>query len=249
MKLAVLLAGRGFPKLRSAVTLLESEGRRVLVDSGLVEDGDKLVAALAARGLVPDDIDTIVSTHLHYDHCGNHLLFKNARYVVGRADYVDTVGFIAHYHQDETPGKQSTAEILRGKNATIKEFYVRSIVREITRNLEFYNALLAGDARFQPVSITERLQLTSEIEVIPTPGHTPGHLSVVAHGVEIDGERVSVLVGGDAVYAKNGEVGGDGDAQLAWRPSIYRKTQQELLERYDWVVPGHDTLIRKGVVA
>jgi glyoxylase-like metal-dependent hydrolase (beta-lactamase superfamily II) len=249
MKLTVLLPGRGFPKLRSAVTLLESEDKRVLVDSGLCEDGDKLVAALAGCGLVPADIDTIVSTHLHYDHCGNHLLFENAQYVVGAADYHDTRGFIAHYHQDETPNKQSTADILRGKNATIKEFYVRSIVREITRNLAFYNALLAGDRRFVPVKITDTLFLTSEIEVVPSPGHTPGHLSVVAHGVELEGERVSVLVGGDAIYAKNGAIGGDGDAQLAWKPSIYRATQAALLERYDWVVPGHDTLIRKGVSA
>ncbi|HEY0143946.1 MAG TPA: MBL fold metallo-hydrolase [Thermoanaerobaculia bacterium] len=247
MKLSILLPGSGFPKLRSAVTLLESEGRRVLVDSGLCEDGGKLVAALAARGLAPEDVDTIVTTHLHYDHCGNHLLFPNARFVVGAADYEDTRGFIAHYHADRTDGKIATAELLRSKNATIKDFYVRSIVREITRNLAFYDALLAGDARFEPVSIDETLFLTSEIEVVPTPGHTPGHISVVAHDVEIGGERVTVLIGGDAVYSRNGEVTGAGDAHLAWNPALYRTTRESLLARYDWVIPGHDTLISNAV--
>ena len=244
MRLSVLLPGRGFPKLRSAVTLLESEGRRVLVDSGLCEDGDKLVAALAGRGLVPDDVDVVVTTHLHHDHCGNHLRFPNARFVVGAADYADTRGFIAYYHADTTPGKTATAEMMRGKNGNIKEFYVRSIVREITRNLAFYNAVLAGDERFEPVTLDAPLFLTGEIEIIATPGHTPGHLSVVAHGVEIDGEQVSVLVGGDAVYSRNGQAGGDGDAQLAWKPAVYRATRDALLARFQWVIPGHDTLMR-----
>jgi glyoxylase-like metal-dependent hydrolase (beta-lactamase superfamily II) len=235
MKLALLLPGSGFPKLRSAVTLLESEGRRVLVDSGLCEDGGKLVAALAQRGLAPEQVDTIVTTHLHYDHCGNHLLFPNARYVVGRADYEHTRDFIAHYHADETPSKTATADILRRNNAAIKDFYVRSIVREVTRNLAFYNALLAGDERFQPVSLTESLWLTSEIEVVPTPGHTPGHLSVVAHNVI--GPMSPILIGGDAISSR------DGEPHLAWNPGLYGQTRASLLARFDWMIPGHDALI------
>lgn len=247
MRLTLLLPGSGFPKLRSAVTLLESEGRRVLVDSGLCEDGDKLVAALALRGLVPEQIDTVVTTHLHYDHCGNHLLFANARYLVGAADYEDTRGFIAHYHADQTPSKTATAQILRRNNAAIKDFYVRAIVREVTRNLAFYDALLAGDARFQPIDADAPLWLTSEIEVIPTPGHTPGHLAVVAHNVELEhrppaGRSASVLIGGDAISSRNGDLG-DGEPHLAWKPGVYGATRESLLSRYDWVIPGHDALI------
>jgi glyoxylase-like metal-dependent hydrolase (beta-lactamase superfamily II) len=32
--------------------------------------------------LKPDNIDVVVNTHLHFDHCGNNKLFKNARFVV-----------------------------------------------------------------------------------------------------------------------------------------------------------------------
>lgn len=269
MKLTLLLPGSGFPKLRSAVTLLESEGRRVLVDSGLCEDGGKLVAAIALCGLMPEQVDTIVTTHLHYDHCGNHLLFPNARYIVGEADYIDTRGFISHYHADETPFKSATAAILRRNNAAIKDFYVRSIVREVTRNLDFYNALLAKDERFQPVSLDEPLWLTSEIEVVATPGHTPGHLSVIAHNVESwqltagsrreapnhtssapssgqpptdNRRRTSVLIGGDAISSRNGDLG-NGEPHLAWNPGIYARTREALITRFDWIIPGHDALI------
>jgi glyoxylase-like metal-dependent hydrolase (beta-lactamase superfamily II) len=239
MRLSLLLPGSGFPKLRSAVTLLEDEGRRILVDSGLVDDGEKLVAALAARGLGPEDVDTIVATHLHYDHCGNHLLFPNARYLAGAADLEDTRSFIAFFHADETPAKLQTAELLRGKYEAIKEFYVRSIIREVTRNLAFYNRLLDDAERFTPV--TGATWLTGGVEIIPTPGHTPGHLSVAAHGATLEnGQTGSVLIGGDAVYTH--ATVDDRGIHLAWDAEKYHHTRNELLAQYRWVIPGHDGL-------
>jgi glyoxylase-like metal-dependent hydrolase (beta-lactamase superfamily II) len=35
---------------------------------------------LAAVGVRPDDVEHVIVTHLHYDHCGNHGLFPRARY-------------------------------------------------------------------------------------------------------------------------------------------------------------------------
>jgi glyoxylase-like metal-dependent hydrolase (beta-lactamase superfamily II) len=240
MRLSLLLPGSGFPKLRSAVTLLEHEGRRILVDSGLVDDGEKLVARLAARGIRPEEVDTIIATHLHYDHCGNHLLFPNAQYLVGAPDLEDTRTFIAFFHADESPSKSKTAELLRSKYEAIKEFYIRSIIREITRNLAFYNLLLDDDKRFTPVAGSA--WLTSAVEIVPTPGHTPGHLSVVAHGAMLEGGRTgSVLIGGDAVFTR-ATVADDREIHLAWDAETYRRTRSELLTRYRWVIPGHDGL-------
>ncbi|HEY3052257.1 MAG TPA: MBL fold metallo-hydrolase [Thermoanaerobaculia bacterium] len=240
MRLSLLLPGSGFPKLRSAVTLLEDEGRRILVDSGLVDDGEKLVARLAACGIGPEEVDTIIATHLHYDHCGNHLLFPNAEYLAGASDLEDTRTFIAFFHADQSPSKSQTAELLRSKYESIKEFYVRSIIREVTRNLAFYNRLLDDERRFTP--LVGPAWLTSGIEIVPTPGHTPGHLSVVAHGATLEnGETGSVLIGGDAVFTR-ATVADDREIHLAWDAETYRRTRSELLARYRWVIPGHDGL-------
>ena len=35
---------------------------------------------LTALGIAPDRVEHVVLTHLHYDHCGNHELFPQARY-------------------------------------------------------------------------------------------------------------------------------------------------------------------------
>lgn len=64
------------------VTLVEDEGRRILVDTGHFTDRPHLLAALRARGLGTDDIDTIVLTHLHFDHCVNARLFQKATVLV-----------------------------------------------------------------------------------------------------------------------------------------------------------------------
>src|SRR5690242_7018758 len=100
MKAHVLITGRVFPRLAATVTLLESEGRRILVDSGACEDAGALRAALSARGLAPEDVDTVIGTHLHYDHCGNHLLFTRARFLVDADDLADAAAFTAIYLED-----------------------------------------------------------------------------------------------------------------------------------------------------
>ena len=35
---------------------------------------------LTAIGVPPDGVSDVVISHLHYDHCGNHTLFPQARY-------------------------------------------------------------------------------------------------------------------------------------------------------------------------
>ncbi len=49
-------------------TVLVTGEAPVVVDPGYQTQGDMLVAALATRGLTPEDVGTVVMTHLHSDH-------------------------------------------------------------------------------------------------------------------------------------------------------------------------------------
>jgi glyoxylase-like metal-dependent hydrolase (beta-lactamase superfamily II) len=243
MDLRVLMAGGYFPRLASSVTLVRAENRCMLVDTGHIDDRDRLLKALGGCGVAPAEIDTVVCTHLHYDHCGSHLAFPNARHLVSVEDFEDTRSFMTAYHSDPSPGKQETAALLRSRNETIKEFYVRSIVREVSRNEAFYNAVLDGDTRFIPIAGPR--WLTERIEIVPTPGHTRGHLSVVVHGVpsRVEAAWTDVLVAGDAVFSPE-SLAGDREIHLAADASRYRETSRNLLARYEYVVPGHGPLVR-----
>lgn len=63
---------------RSSVTLITSGSRKIVVDTGLEGEEGLIINALARRGLELEDIDTVVNTHPHPDHCGNNHLFSMA---------------------------------------------------------------------------------------------------------------------------------------------------------------------------
>ena len=52
-----------------------------------VTEAEVVSARLRAIGVDPADIALVVSSHLHFDHCGGHSLIPNARVVVQRAEW------------------------------------------------------------------------------------------------------------------------------------------------------------------
>jgi len=92
--------------------LLElDDGKHVLIDTGMhpkhIEDPeytfrgtdtgkvlipvmrreDSLIRRLAELDLSPQDVEYVINTHLHFDHCGNNELFKDATIFVQRQHY------------------------------------------------------------------------------------------------------------------------------------------------------------------
>lgn len=92
-------------RLRMNSLLIRAGAKLILVETGAGDkfdakktdiygvSGPKLLNELAQRGLKPEQIDIVVNTHLHFDHCGGNTriidgklapTFPNARYVVQR---------------------------------------------------------------------------------------------------------------------------------------------------------------------
>jgi glyoxylase-like metal-dependent hydrolase (beta-lactamase superfamily II) len=68
----------------------------------IMAPGDNVVRALAAIGLQCDDIDVVVCSHLHPDHCGCNTFFKRASFIVhtrevaaARVPAADKMGYLA----------------------------------------------------------------------------------------------------------------------------------------------------------
>jgi len=90
--------------------LLRSQGKLVLIETGV---GDKpeggrrqaspmsegtLLGDLATLGVRPEEIDVVINTHLHFDHCGWNtrfvdgdlaLTFPNAEYLIMKGEWED----------------------------------------------------------------------------------------------------------------------------------------------------------------
>lgn len=56
--------------LLAAIHLIESNGRAAFVDTANFEVMPQALAALAARGLGPENVDYVILTHIHLDHAG-----------------------------------------------------------------------------------------------------------------------------------------------------------------------------------
>ena len=147
--------------------LIEAAGKRVLVETGNGDkfspklkdiygiDHDRAIAdALRDVGLRPDDIDFVVMTHMHFDHSGG----TTRRTASGGVEPV----FRKARHvvqrrewQDAThPHERNQASYLQENVAPLAEAGLLQLVD--------------GEAEIVP-----------GVRVIPTPGHTAGHQSVL----------------------------------------------------------------------
>jgi len=68
---------------RSSVTLILAGTRKIVVDTGLEDERETIIDRLAGLGLSPEDIDLVINTHGHPDHCGNNAIFTRARVLSG----------------------------------------------------------------------------------------------------------------------------------------------------------------------
>jgi len=172
--------GEGQINLAFQCFLVEAGGRKILVDT-CIGDNKQLdipdfsnrvsgfLETLARAGAGPDAVDTVLCTHLHFDHVGwNTRLqdgawvptFPNARYLFDREEVTYTMALPRQPGDESIP--QSVQPILDAGLADLVEPTYR---------------------------------LCEQVRLIPTPGHTIGHVSVM---VEDAGERA--LISGDAFH-------------------------------------------------
>jgi glyoxylase-like metal-dependent hydrolase (beta-lactamase superfamily II) len=102
------------PDSRNRITLamnsllVRAGGKRILIETGAGDklspklrdiyalDGPRLIEGLRHYGLHPEEVDIVVNTHLHFDHCGGNTrvvkdkvvpTFPNARYIVHNGEF------------------------------------------------------------------------------------------------------------------------------------------------------------------
>lgn len=79
---------------RSSVTLVCTERMNIIIDTGLLGDGDSILKGLEKARLKPADVDVVVNTHDHKDHAGENRLFTKARIICGYMGLEEVAGRI-----------------------------------------------------------------------------------------------------------------------------------------------------------
>jgi len=78
-------------------------GQHALYSEPIFSPQDAVIGQLAATGITPEDIDLVVCSQLHYDHCGCNAFFVRATVIchakeleAARADDALAMGYIHH---------------------------------------------------------------------------------------------------------------------------------------------------------
>jgi glyoxylase-like metal-dependent hydrolase (beta-lactamase superfamily II) len=210
----------------SSSTLITGRSHRIVVDTGLVLQEGALIDALHATGLEPGDIDIVVNTHLHLDHCGNNAIFPRALIVMSQAEWRWTSAFYEALFASSAPERVAPEFYPEVASYELQTRTIRNVAR-VARL--FWSRLRLGDeARFRWL---ESWDLPPGLEILASPGHTPHHVSIRVAG------PAPVILAGDAVMAE--------DASARIRTMIpysraqFAATRQALQDRGDRIVPGH----------
>lgn len=159
---------------------VEHDGRLLLVDTGEtagvrdipfarfhVGPADELPAVLAAAGLAIADVGTVVLTHMHGDHM----------------DGAVHVGGPVLVHAEEAAYQRTAGA----------RFFQRALRQPVPADVDFQPFALDGGP-FGAFARSRPLTEDGRVVVVGTPGHTPGHVSVIC----IDDAGRHVLLAGDA---------------------------------------------------
>ncbi len=179
--------------------------------------GEDLPAQLRKRGLDPGEIPIVAMTHLHIDHTSAISEFPNSTFVVSATEW-----------EAAAVGPKPTLNGYRRQHFDYAFDY---------RTIDFDRAGIDSYASF---GRTFDLFGDGSLRLAFTPGHSAGHISVIAHLASRD-----FVIGGDAMYMA-GQL--DGDLAPPPRPfdaHNFRRSLQELrLFRRQFpdsvITPGHD---------
>ncbi len=160
--------------------LVDAPGVRLVVDTCIGNDRPRSITAkrplatdfltrLAEAGWDREGVEAVVCTHLHVDHVGWNTLLENGRWVptFPKARYL--IGR-TEYDYWRAEGGEEQQTIL---SDSVKPVFDAGLVE-----------LVDMDHR-----------LSDEVRLTPTPGHTPGHVSVT---IESEGERA--IITGDCLH-------------------------------------------------
>ena len=198
----------------------EGEGHKVIIDTGHRDaewvsanilpattkpEEEMAYAVRKAMGWELDEVDTVINTHLHFDHCGQNYLFKNAQFIVSKSEYDCAM---------DPPGHQ-------------QRLYIRELFGK--ESVSYFDWRFMGD---------KDMELYPGMVLLHTPGHTPGHFSVL-----IRTEEGAVCFAADVCpMIENLEKNKVSNAVTC--PEEMLRSYEKIRNVADYYIPGHEPAIK-----
>ncbi len=136
-----------------------------------VEPEEEIGPQMQSLGIAPDEVRYVIMTHLHTDHAGGISYFPRAEFLVSREEYRVMQGILGQ---------------LRGY---------------LPQHLPPWFAPRLVDYTGEPIVMFEHsfpVTHAGDVVIVPTPGHTPGHQSVI-----VQDTALSYFFAGDTTYRED----------------------------------------------
>lgn len=168
----------------NSYAFVDDDGSVTLVDCGFKRAPAKIVSALAAIGKHPRDVQRIVLTHAHFDHSGGASTMVDETGVNGVDVHADDAGYVRT--GTRVPGDTASTSGRIFARAPWGDFRATPVAQELVDG--------------------QTLDVAGGLRVIHTPGHTPGHISLLHPGS-------GVLITGDSIFNMN--------SRMSWPTKVF----------------------------
>jgi N-acyl homoserine lactone hydrolase len=176
-----------------------------------VRPEDEIGPQLERLGVAPDDVRRVVLTHFHTDHAGG----------------------LPHFPRTEIVTSRRAFEEARGLAGKVRGFLPQHWPPGFAPTVVDFD-----EDAFGPFASSARLTAAGDVRLLPTPGHTGGHVSVAVE----DGDTV-VFLAGDASYTQALMLAGRADGVAPRRsPAVETlgRIRRLAAERPTVYLPSHD---------
>lgn len=191
--------------------IIESDGQLLMVDTCIGNDKARtyprwnmmqtdFLRKLEAAGFTPEQFDTVLCTHMHVDHVGwNTRLVDGAwQPTFANARYLYSEDEWAHWRNEP----QEYGPVIEDSVQPIFDAGLADLVRPDHR-------------------------VTDEVWLEPTPGHTPGHVSI-----HIASEGEEAVITGDMIHHPCQIAHADWSSSADWNQELSAETRAAFLQRY-----------------
>ena len=195
----------------------------VLIDTGLPEQLELIRNAVEKTGFSLERITKIILTHLDEDHvgCAKHLRELGAEIMAHEKE--------VPYIQGDSVSPKLLAMAERLRSATEEELAYYASVQEAAPKMFVHVDRVLKDG--------EALPFCGGIEVIHTPGHTPGHISLLL-------KSGNILVTGDAANASDGILTGPNPEYTLDMPKAQESFEKLKKLNPDFIICYHGGVLR-----
>lgn len=167
--------------------VLCDETNCVLVDCGYIGALTKLEEALRSHEILPEDITHIIITHQDHDHVGALASFKKK------------------YSKVKILASAEEAPFISGTRKSLRLEQAEQLQKELPPQMQEFGRRFCELLRsVEPVPIDqvlyggEQLPFCGGCQVISSPGHTPGHISLYI-------PEFDTIIAGDAIALEDGK--------------------------------------------